>query len=99
GRVIWGDGGGDKFSGKRDVAPSPLRPSRWPQANSLQWSEFKREGHERYARMAGWGGGWAAECLISNAIARRHPLLASLGLSAKLRYLPRQGGGGGSVLG
>jgi hypothetical protein len=23
-----------------------------PQANSLRWSEFRREGHERYARMA-----------------------------------------------
>src|SRR5690606_14123068 len=40
-----------------------------------------------------------AGCLISNASACRHPLPASLGLPAKLRYLPHQGGGGGRCLG
>src|SRR5690606_6988854 len=42
-------------------------------------------------------GGWAAGCRGTGAW--EHPLPAALGLSAKLRYLPHQGGGGGAVLG
>ena len=34
-----------------------------PQANSLQWSEFRREGHESYARMA-----------LRNKVCEGHPI-------------------------
>src|SRR5690606_6177159 len=46
-------------------------------------------------RVRGMGG----RVFVFHASACRHPLPASLGLSAKLRYLPRQGGGGVRCLG
>src|SRR5690606_29959541 len=52
---------------------------------------------ERVDRAQPETGDGAPGCLISNAGACRHPLPTSPGLSAKLRYLPRQGGGGRGV--
>jgi hypothetical protein len=47
----------------------------------------------------GWGGGMGGRVPKSGAGVWEHPLLAPLGLTAKLRYLPHQGGGGGPVFG
>ena len=61
------------------AAPSPsplvgLRPE--PQAKSLQWSDFRREGHESYARMAGASRSVAGEGTLRLPPLAQHTAIA-----------------------
>src|SRR5690606_41150601 len=110
--MMWGDGGGDKFwffagsafvaaapSSGPDGPPSPRGGEEWTGVCFGTASLIPLPVGERVDRAKPETGEGVGGRVPNQAGACRHPLPASLGLTAKLRYLPRQGGGGGSVLG